>query len=334
MATVTTADGKEIEIKKPNNEYWDARAEARAVRLYDEADNSYVDLRRLYKNASMALEGEISRFYEKYGQSIKSPIFETLNDGTQVMIGESVKRTVTMAEAQKYKRLDSLNKQLNAILSQLAKDQSGYMITNLKLLAQEAYTSFYFDTFQGYGVGYSFDLLDPKLVTQLIRNPVNGQDFSTRVWNNKNLLANRVNQELRNGLIQGISTRDMSKRIALKMNSGYKVAERLMRTEITNTYNQATLQGYKDSGIVKQYQYLATLDNRTSDVCQSLDGQTFKLDEAVVGLNYPPMHVNCRSTTVSKFDDEEFERIARREDGTTYRVPSSMTYKEWKGKYL
>ena len=102
-----------------------------------------------------------------------------------------------------------------------------------------------------------------------------------------------------------------------------------MRTEITNTYNQATLQGYKESGIVKQYEYLATLDLRTSAICADLDNDVFDIDKAVVGLNYPPMHPNCRSTTVAKFDDEVSTRRARAEDGTTYTVPSNMSYKEW-----
>lgn len=330
MAFVTDADGNKIEIKKPNDKYWDDRATERAVRNYDKADDSYKDLQRIFRMANNSIQAEISKFYDKYGKNIQSPIIKTLDDGSQVQTGTTTKRAVPYYEATKYNRLDSLQKQLDVILAEAAKEQNAYMVTNLRQLAQESYNSFFFDTFQGYGVGYNFDLLDPKMVTQLIRNPVHGLSFSKRVWNNRNLLQTQVNQELTNGLIQGISTRDMSKRLAKRMGSGYKVAERLMRTEITNTYNQATLQGYKDSGIVEQYQYLATLDNRTSEVCQALDMKVFNLDDAVVGLNYPPMHVNCRSTTLSKFDDEEFERIARREDGSTYRVPSDMSYEDWK----
>ncbi len=44
----------------------------------------------------------------------------------------------------------------------------------------------------------------------------------------------------------------------------------------------------------------------------------------------PPFHVYCRSTTVPAFDDEFDligERAARGEDGNTYYVPSTMTYK-------
>lgn len=50
------------------------------------------------------------------------------------------------------------------------------------------------------------------------------------------------------------------------------------------------------------YIFLATLDLGTSDICQFLDGKRFKLKDAQVGKNYPPMHPNCRSTTIPDVD--------------------------------
>jgi len=318
----------------PSQEYWTERAEESAKKYYKQGDKSLARLERMFKVASDTMRNEIILFYGKYGIDKKSPIFGTLTDGAEVMTGSSVKRVVPSHEAYKYARIDSLQKQLNVILIELSREQNKYMLTELKQLAQGAYYNTWFDTFQGYGVGWQFNLLDPKVVKELATHPVHGQNFSTRVWNNRKLLSNQVNQELRSGITQGISTKEMSKRLSSKMESGYSVAERLMRTEITNTYNQATLQGYKDSGIVKQYEYLATLDNRTSEICQDLDGQVFDVDDAVTGLNYPPMHVRCRSTTVAKFDDEISTRRARDEKGNTYTVPSNVTYKEWAKKYL
>jgi len=56
----------------------------------------------------------------------------------------------------------------------------------------------------------------------------------------------------------------------------------------------------------------------------------------VTGRNYPPMHPNCRSTTVVYFGDEDDDpgvRIARGADGKTYEVPGDMSYAEWKRQY-
>ena len=41
------------------------------------------------------------------------------------------------------------------------------------------------------------------------------------------------------------------------------------------------------------------LDNRTSKICRGMNGTIWKLSEAVEGYNYPPLHSNCRSTTVA-----------------------------------
>jgi SPP1 gp7 family putative phage head morphogenesis protein len=47
----------------------------------------------------------------------------------------------------------------------------------------------------------------------------------------------------------------------------------------------------------------AFLDNRTSDICRKIDeemkkGKKYRIDEAVVGENYPPLHPNCRTVAL------------------------------------
>ena len=54
---------------------------------------------------------------------------------------------------------------------------------------------------------------------------------------------------------------------------------------------------YKDEGL-EEYEYLATLETRTCDICRSLDGKRFKVSEAKSGVNYPLIHPYCRCTTV------------------------------------
>jgi SPP1 gp7 family putative phage head morphogenesis protein len=228
-------------------------------------------------------------------------------------------------------------------------DQNDYMKVTLGSIAEGAYYDTIFEAYKGYGVGTTFNLLNPSVVSQIIRNPVNGQAFSTRVWNNRKALANTVNQTIRTGITQGLSNNEMAKRITSfakapkgstkksAMQNAYRVANRLVRTEVTNTYNQATLKGYEATGFVEKYEYLATLDDRTSDVCEDLDGRTFKLEEATVGLNYPPMHVNCRSTTVAHFDEsrEFLTRLARDvETGKTFTVPATMNVTDYRKIYV
>ena len=67
-----------------------------------------------------------------------------------------------------------------------------------------------------------------------------------------------------------------------------------------------------------------------------MDGKVFELKDYEIGTTAPPFHVNCRTTTIPYFDDEEEgERAARDpETGKTIYVSDKMTYKEWKQKFL
>lgn len=109
---------------------------------------------------------------------------------------------------------------------------------------------------------------------------------------------------------------------------------RLMRTETTHYGNQATLLSYEECGIEK-YKFLATLDMRTSSICQGLDGKIFNVKDAQQGVNLAPMHYHCRSTSVAVYDDEVMANMKRRakdKDGNSY-IVENMTYSEWKEKY-
>ncbi len=86
---------------------------------------------------------------------------------------------------------------------------------------------------------------------------------------------------------------------------------------------------YEEVGIEK-YQYVAALAENTCDTCEGLDGETFDVKDARPGDNYPPMHANCRCTTImASFTPAT--RIARDpETGKNYKVDGNMTFNEWK----
>lgn len=96
---------------------------------------------------------------------------------------------------------------------------------------------------------------------------------------------------------RGASKDELVKTLTERFDVSFSEADRLARTELTYLQNQATVEGYKKAG-VEEYQYLATDDSRTSKICRSIDGEIFKIDEMVVGVNFPPLHANCRCSTI------------------------------------
>ncbi|WP_419074968.1 minor capsid protein, partial [Phascolarctobacterium faecium] len=104
------------------------------------------------------------------------------------------------------------------------------------------------------------------------------------------------------------------------------------RTEVSHVLNDANFQAMEDNDI-ERYVYTAVLDFKTSEICRDLDGKDFALKDKRQGINAPPMHPNCRSTTVPMVDDRG-ERLAKDKNGKYFYVPENMTYKEYAEKYL
>lgn len=54
----------------------------------------------------------------------------------------------------------------------------------------------------------------------------------------------------------------------------------------------------KELGEDDEYKYVAKIDSKTSKLCHSLNGKIFIVKDMIPGVNAPPMHPWCRSTTV------------------------------------
>ena len=109
-------------------------------------------------------------------------------------------------------------------------------------------------------------------------------------------------------------------------------ANRLIRTESAYVANQTTAVAYEECGI-ERYEYMATLDSRTSEKCSGLDGKIFEVSEKEVGVNYPPLHPHCRSSVAPVIDGltrEGLTRAARDANGKTVYVPRDMSFSVWK----
>ena len=187
------------------------------------------------------------------------------------------------------------------------------------------------------GVGTNFYKINENLVEDIIKKPwaLDGKNFSDRIWSDKEKLINTLHTEMTQGFIRGDSLEDITKRITAKMNVSKSNVKRLVRTESAAYRSKAQLKAFQDLEVEK-YQVLATLDARTSDICQDMDGKVFDFKDYEIGTTAPPFHVNCRSVTIPYFDDEEEgERAARDpETGKTIYVSDKMTYKEWKQRFL
>lgn len=143
-------------------------------------------------------------------------------------------------------------------------------------------------------------VLSRKRVQQILSTNWVGVKFSDSIWQNKEKLISSLDRTLADQFLRNAPLKDAVKNIRDATGTSFSNAERLIRTESAYVVEQATAEAYTDAGIEK-YQYVAVEDERTSDICSGLDGKIFLLSEAQEGVNYPPMHPNCRSTTIPVF---------------------------------
>ncbi|KXA12958.1 minor capsid protein [Fusobacterium nucleatum] len=212
----------------------------------------------------------------------------------------------TLAARSRMSHLDSLKVQVDMEMVKL--------IFGVEDSAQNALTSVYRDTFLEVTKDLGINaIVSRDKIKAVLDRPWSGANFSERLWSNTDKLAQTVKQEIVNGMIQGINLKTMSKRVSERFETAKKNdVERLLRTEVNYVLNQATLDGYKEAGIEK-YEFSATLDSRTSQICSELNGEIFEIKKIAVGLNYPPMHPRCRSTTIPIIDYESLIKQGREE---------------------
>lgn len=201
---------------------------------------------------------------------------------------------------------------------------------------KDGYYKGVYEVQRGVGEGLPFAKLDTKQIDTVLSKPwaPDGRNFSARIWADRDKLLSELQTVLTQDLIRGENADKVIADFANRMGVSKKAAERLVLTESAYFSGQSRLDGYKETGVT-HYKYVATLDKRTSDICRSLDSEIIPLSEAQAGVNYPPVHAYCRSTTIPHFDDMDNpgERTARGKDSKTYTVPGDTSYKDWAEKH-
>ena len=102
----------------------------------------------------------------------------------------------------------------------------------------------------------------------------------------------------------------------------------MLYTEATHIIEEASVEASMEWGLT-HYVYLATLDNRTSSICQRLDGTRHAFKDRQAGTNFAAMHPLCRSTHYDDIPNALYGyRTSRKNGKTVQEVPHGMTYKQ------
>lgn len=341
---------------KDKQTYWTQRAEQRLINAENLTSDMLKELRTTYEATLKALEKELNAFYGKYATENGIDLTEArkrLNpkelkdfktqlkkyyDEVKRLGGYSpdTKEYLRTLSAKAYiSRIEELQAQMRWQIENLYRTQQLKIFDTLKTGYEETYLRATFDMQQGIGFAYSFNTPDDRKVRLAVTQKWQGSNFSDRIWNDKAKLIDTLQQTIPQGIALGQNPRKVAQTLVKSMNTRFYNAERLARTEMNHICNESARQAYNEvPEILQEYKVVATLDNRTSDICQTQDNKVYKMSEWEEGITAPPFHPSCRTTTVPYFpemDNEKYTRIATDySTGQAYYVPANMSYKEWR----
>ncbi len=344
-------------MKNRSNAYWNKRANERMAGYHRNSDITINKINAAYDKTIKDINEDINNIFYKYKldsglsekevrQLLNSKIPKKELDSIRARIHgiqdeELKKYMMAQLNSEAYKaritRLEALKESIY-INSKIAADVEIKQSTKLYTdTIRKAYYTNLFDIQKGLGIGFNVAEIPLESIQEILRNKWSGKHYSERIWHNTDVLAEKLEEVITSGLMSGKSSRIMAIELEELTNYGKFASERLIRTETTYISNAAEIESYKECGINK-YIFVATLDLRTSSVCREKDRTVYGVDKAQAGVNLPPLHPHCRSTTRAYLGKEILKDIKRRarnpETGKTYLVPGNMNYKEWYDKFV
>lgn len=338
-----------------SRDYWRRRFELLLDTELNKGSAYLEDLEKAYVQTNTEIEKDIARWFTRFASNNDISLSEAkrlLNSNElkefmwtveeYIEYGEKnalnplwMKQLENASARVHISRLESLKLQLQQHVEKLYGSRLNETERVMKELYQSQYYHVAFEVQKGFQVGFTMKALDDATLSKVLSKPwtADNMTFSDRIWRDKQLLINTLHTELTQTITRGEAPDRLIKLISKKLNTSKNNAGRLVMTESAFFSSAAQKDAFNELDVEK-FEIVATLDNKTSDICQSLDGKVFEMSDYEPGVTANPFHSWCRSTTVPFFNDNYGKRIARGKDGKVYYIPSNITYKEWEKRFV
>ena len=345
-------------MAKKNKEYWQGRFEQLEKTSHQDAMVTYSNIEKSFYEAQREIENKINSWYVRFANNNQM----TIEDAKRLLNSQELKEFKW--DVQDYIKYGHENELDERWMKELENASAKYHISRLEALkiqtqqsmevlfgneldevdklTRNSYTNSYFHTMfefqKGFNVGFDVANIDKNKLSKIVNKPwvIDERNFSQRIWGNKTKLINELHNELTRMCLTGKSPDNTIKYLSKKFNTSKAQAGNLVMTENAYFSQLAQKDCFNDLDVEK-YEIVATLDNRTSAICQEQDGKVYDMKDYQPGITAPPFHNYCRSTTVPYFEDDyniKDTRAARDADGKTYYVENDVKYKDWKNENI
>lgn len=345
-------------MKQRKSNYWRKRYKLLEEARYRDNEKLYKEIEKEYIIAAKKIEKEILSFYNRFAlnngitlrearkllnsdelEELRWDVWEYIDKGIENSITGSWKHELENASIKaRVRRLEALKLKMDAIISELQSEVLEQVDNHITDIYENSYYNTAFELQKGVGVGVDLAPIDVGRVALIKSKPwaSDGLSFSERIWGKHRLeLTKYLDTELTQSIIRGEDPQKLINKISKKFNTTKRRAGNVVMTESAYFASVAQEECYKDLD-VDRYEIVATLDTKTSKICQDMDGEVFDMNEYEPWVTAPPFHNFCRSVTAPYFEDftEGSKRWYRDADGNTGYVDADMKYNEWYDKYI
>lgn len=331
-------------MARRNSEYWAKRSIERTTAAERNSVAYLKQIQRTYRDTAKSLVEDLRAMYAAYYR--KDNTFDSAalhmipTDGSLRKFRDDMRKAgLTTLLPENYQgridRLELLNAQA---WLEVKKAGARERMLNTQLYSktiQESYRKTLYDTLKATRKSSTFADIDTRAVGDILNTKFYGKNYSERIWANTDNLAENLGDIISRAVASGQTQEKTIREVQMMFAVNQYSASRLVRTETNYFQNRGEIEAYKEMGI-ESYVIVATLDSRTSEICQSMDGKKFAVKDMKPGVNTPPFHPNCR-TTIAPYVGEEWEpkeRIMRDPETGRNQIIDNMNYEEWKEKYL
>lgn len=241
---------------------------------------------------------------------------------------------------------EALQGQIEGILNQMQTKQFLTVSDYLGGCYEDGFVGSLFDL-HGQGIPLTVPINQEAMVRAVQLESKISQGLYTRLGEDVGVLKKKITAQVSRAIVTGASYADTAKRLAGETRVGYNNAVRITRTEghrIQTTAAMDAMEQAKERGADVLKQWDATLDGRTRESHQAVDGQIREMKEPFGnGLMYPgdpsggaAEVVNCRCALLQRarwaLDDDELETLKKRAE--FYGLDKATEFDDFKKKYL
>lgn len=291
-----------------SKEYWEKREAYKLKKGLKDLKKIEKELVNEYKKAMNEIGKEISNLFYKYAKDnnlsysdakkyLNSSEFKEFKRDLKTYIklieeyadDELLLELNTLSMKSRISRLEEMFYQCGKYINEVYESTNKRLQIAYSSTIKDNYYQTIYDIHKAIGVGVSFSYIDNDMIKEILAFPWSGRHYSQRLWVNRTKLKNAMVEELTLMLIQGKGVKEASRALSKRLDADLKNCIRLIHTEHSYFMESASQKAYEECDVTK-YQILATLDKRTSKICQDLDGEVFNVKDAVIGINMPPFH--------------------------------------------